>query len=240
MNFFSFLFFCILICSCGNQLKEQDNTSNQTVTSGLVAKSMKDTVSQNIFGDLVSGSYGDISLAFGKDNVLTGVYEYYDNWDENSKEYANINVFYFYGEKSGDSVFVIHAGWPGNDQSLSGKLVYGNVAPNPYIKVILNDQPNGYNDVDFTDSAGVKTSLTKSKKWIEVRLVKSVKARVYNSADSSTIRKGYLVKNDVLKLISKQDDGWDQVEYNPKGNDNKSSIFWIKEDDLYNVDSSKW
>lgn len=43
-------------------------------------------------------------------------------------------------------------------------------------------------------------------------------------ADFSVIRKGYLVKNDIVKVLSKNGGGWYYIAYNPKNNNTKSTF----------------
>src|SRR6187455_3210567 len=49
---------------------------------------------------LSSGRYGETSLAIDSSNNITGVYEYYDGWNDGYKEYMQICKFYFSGKLS--------------------------------------------------------------------------------------------------------------------------------------------
>jgi len=33
---------------------------------------------------------------------------------------------------------------------------------------------------------------------------------------------------------------WYNIEYNPKNDNTRSSIYWIREEDLYDIDPAKW
>ena len=67
-----------------------------------------------IQSDKLSGVYKDISIAIDSSNhLVTGVYEYYDKWDDHYKEFLDVNVFFFTGAITGGDVVSIRASWPG-------------------------------------------------------------------------------------------------------------------------------
>ena len=175
-----------------------------------------------------SGSYGDLSLAVEQKDV-TGVYEYYDNWDPKAKEFLDINVFYFKGNLVNDSTAIITTSWPGEDQILSGTIRFNNSISNSRsILIKLNEQPNGYSNVDFTQPSGVKMELTQQKDWLEIRLVASERCATYDKPDIKSKRKSYIIKNDVVKIVKVEGD-FVQIEYDGK---NATAFYWIKSSDL--------
>lgn len=180
---------------------------------------------------VVAGRYNEMSIAIDSIDNVTGVYEYYDLWDETHKEYMQICRFYFSGHyKKGDSSIDINTSWPGTDQKLKGKLKL-NRTGTPRIGLFLNDMPNGYSAVDFTDENAYSRKLEEKKAWTQIRLIKSAKAKLYDAPDSLKVKKGYIVKNDIVKLISKVN-GWYKIEYNPPGDNSKSIIAWLREEDI--------
>lgn len=188
---------------------------------------------------LISGRYSEISIAMDSNNSVTGVYEYYDNWDEKFKEYTEQNVFYFEG-KLEDNVILVKTAWPTSEQRLLGKIKVTEKGNTKFLNLVLNNAPNGYAAEDLTREGGFIKKLDQKKDWIQVRLVKSSRSRLYNAPDVSTARKGYLVKNDIVKVITVTQSGWMKIEYNPKNDNSKSTIVWMREEDFYSTNVSKW
>lgn len=98
----------------------------------------------SIPNQLSSGRFGDVSLANYGDTV-TGIYEYYDKWDEKTKSYLDLNLIYFFGLFKNNNT-LIQAGWPGNPIS-TGELKFSD-----QFTIKLKDQPDGYAAVDFVIS----------------------------------------------------------------------------------------
>jgi hypothetical protein len=128
------------------------------------------------------GFYSEFSLAMDSTGLLTGVYEYYDRWDEGAKEFLDINLLYFAGHVGLDSVALINGGWPDSDQHLKGRLKFFRAGDRGEFEINLDNEPNGYNDVSFRK--GVVRALDIPKKWIEVRIVKVSKAHLFDQPDS--------------------------------------------------------
>lgn len=215
----TFLYSLILLSAlnCANIEKSKHHIPS-------VASSNPQTITK-----LASGKYGNVSIAVTGDTV-TGVYEYYDKWDETAKQFLDINVFYFYGRLS-NGQFPIKAGWPGDDL-LSGSITYENG-----IKLRLEDQPNGYAAVDFV-GAGYKSANTSIKNWIGIGVVKSEKSYLFKQPAIEKT-KIYLVSEDVVKVVERMQ-GWSHIEYNPPAKPGKVFTGWIKDSDLYNADPGKW
>jgi hypothetical protein len=236
LSIFIYLVFLISCQSANKKTKETSVDSNLSQISDLGLKG--DRMGIPIFA---SGIYQDISLAYDSSSkIVTGVYQYYDNWDEKYKEYLNVNVFYFFGIVNQNKTINIKGAWPTNKQQLNGKLSNNQNNDSIFIGLHLDQQPLGYNDVDFTNNNGALMNLESLKKWIQIRIVKSPVAGLFNSPDSSALRKGYLVKTDIVKVFSKSENGWYNIEYNPKNNNSKSTIVWMREEDLYDIDPMKW
>jgi hypothetical protein len=83
-------------------------------------------------------------------------------------------------------------------------------------------------------------NLSKQKNWIQIRIIKLPKARFFDTPDSLRERKGYLIKNDVVKVLSKNTGGWYNIEYNPVNSSTKSTYGWLREEDFYDIDLLKW
>jgi len=221
----------VFLTSCSNDVTNAGNKVRAKDSTPALPK--VDAIS------FVSGNYQDISLAVGTNKTLTGVYEYRENWSEKYKSYINENVFYFFGKIINDSTSEINASWPTTHQSLKGKIITRKNEDKTWIEVSLNAQPLGYNDVDFTSSPGVLKQLDSPKHWIEIRVVKSERAKIFNLPDFTAAKKGYVVKNDIVKILSKKAE-WCEVEYCPKNDRTKSTIMWLKIEDLSDIEPAKW
>ena len=178
----------------------------------------------------ISGIYGDISIAVNANGKkISGVYQYYDKWNKKYKSFTDINTFFFTGSFDTDTSVSIIAGWP-KIQKIRGKIIFTN---NKSIIVFLDQQPDGYNDVNFKSKLGVSMNFKQKKDWLEINLIKSQKAKLFNEADSSTARKGYLVKEDVVKTISLIKNGWVKIEYCQPGFLDQITRGWIRREVLY-------
>ncbi|QEC76509.1 hypothetical protein [Mucilaginibacter ginsenosidivorax] len=179
---------------------------------------------------------GDITINING-GVLTGVYEYYDNWDDQFKEYRNINVFYIYGTSSDGVNYKINTIWPGDSEGISGILSF---TGNKKIKIILNSQPLGYASFDFTANT-VKNifSLKASSTATGIRLIKPAKAPLYNYDGKAFIkRNGYLIKGNIVTLLSTNNE-FAQISYHSPTTD-KNAIYWLNTIDLYDANPALW
>ncbi len=226
-SYSSMLFFLLffVLFSCGDNkpvIKSQEPADN------LQIDSLKQAIVK-----LKPGRYGDLSVAVDTLNNVTGVYEFYNAWDEQYKEYMQVNVFYFAGVLKGNIVDIKTA-WPTSEQRLSGKLLISNDS----VRLSLNEMPDGYASVDFVK--GFSNKISEPKYWKQIRIVKLPKVRLFNSPDSSQPRKGYLIANDVVKVLSVENKNWLKIEFSSKG-DTKNLIYgWIQEDALYGIDPENW
>jgi hypothetical protein len=178
---------------------------------------------------LESGKYGDVSIAVSGDTV-TGVYEYYDKWNESAKQFTDVNVFYFFGRLSNGKI-AIKSGWPG-EELISGLITYDGG-----IRLALKDQPNGYAAVDF-EGEGYKFEKTANRKWQRIGIIRADKAYLHQAPSLEKTRI-FVVANDVVKIIEKVQ-GWSRVEYSPLTNSSKIFTGWIQDSDLYSIDPDKW
>jgi hypothetical protein len=170
----------------------------------------------------IYGMYNEISLAIDN-HTITGTYQYYDKWNEKLKEFIDINVFYFQGSFVSDSMAIITAGWPGV-QKLTGKLIF---SKDSSVTIFLSEQPYGYNDVDFSSKRGVTKGIRKTMPWHKIVLL-SDKTRFFNAPDSSSIRKGYLVKGDIVKVLQTINANWEEIDYSSPIALDKNTRYWIR------------
>jgi hypothetical protein len=225
MKLFIFLF---LFISCVNN--QSPNEQKKQI--------LNDTLRQRK-PSVISGKYGELSVAVDTNGLISGVYEFYNDWDNQLKEFMQTNVFYFMGTIANDTTIRIKTAWPTSDQKLSGKITIHNKSNNIYLKLLLNDMPDGYASANFVKE-GLIAKITEKKAWRQIRLIKASKARIFDSSDSSKPRKAYLVANDVVKILETKNNDWMKIEFNNKNNNAKSTFGWIKENVLYNTNLNNW
>ena len=188
-------------------------------------KASKYLQKSNVKRNVESGIYSN-NLVIAIDSIgnLTACYQYYDKWNERSKEYTDINTFYFFGTFNGDSC-KITCNWPTFDNKISGMFY----KLHDSVNLVLDEQPPGYSDVDFTERQEFKATVLIKKDWNEIGLIK-VKTFFNSEPDINKNLKMYVVKNDVVKVIQEKG-SWLQVEFNPI-NSQKSYNGWITKNSL--------
>lgn len=212
---------CLSILLFSLSCKSQNRSPN-----GL---SIDDISKYNWIAKLAPGFYSDLSIAV-KDSLITGVYEYYDGWDARYKSFVQSSQCYFVGVlKAGSNTVLVKAGWPFNE-STHGVIKLSNSTS---LCLSLNDQPVGYGAVDFVDT-GYCSQLNSAKEWVQIRIVKSKKAALYSTPDSSSRKKGYLVNEDIVR-VSSINGNWLNIEYYDLTNRNNVKSYWVREEDLYGI-----
>jgi len=175
-----------------------------------------------------SGQYDELLIGIDQDNgVVTGFYENATGWDEKTKTPRFVCSFYLYGEQRGDS-FKISTWWPGDDleDTINGELRFN---ADGSVSVRLESEHGGcWNVNHFADKDPSNHSLDKPGSWTSIRVVRVRTAYFHDKPDEQTRRKGYLVKDNVIRVFS-HTPGWVLAEYG----DEKVSRGWIKESDLY-------
>jgi len=180
---------------------------------------------------------GQITISINN-GVLTGVYEYYDKWNENYKEYMDINIVYIYGYNSNGLNYKITSISPGNNEIINGVCDFTNDYKT--LRIVLKDQPPGYASFDFTkDTKDNLFSLKSSNKFSGVRIVKSKKTALYDYDGQTFIkRKAYLVKGDIVTLLDSLKE-YSKISYHSFSTD-KTNMYWINHEDLYEANPELW
>lgn len=214
---------CFTSCHQNGKMRNPRSLSGRAATTALDNQRLH-----------LAGRYENISVAIDSSGLLTGVYEYYNAWDSHFKEYMQINVFYFTGMLQGNRA-KIETAWPTSDQRIDGVIEFGEDT----LKLILKEMPDGYASDAFTE--GVVKRLTSSHDWSQIGIVKSPKVYLLNEPDSFRSRNaGYLVKYDIVKIISKSNDNWVRVEFSKKNVWTQSVVGWIMLRSIYSYDAAKW
>ncbi len=188
-------------------------------------------------GGIYSSDKGTITIAINK-GVLTGVYEYYDKWNEKYHEYTDINVFYIYGNSSDNIHYKISTGWPDDDQPVKGDIVF--LDNFDKLDIRLLKQTEGYAILDFTTATNDNIFPLKTRKLFkEIRIVKSSKAILCDYEHGIfTNKKAYLVNGNVVSIIDTVGEHI-KVDYHSPVTD-KSILYWMSKKDLFDANPKFW
>lgn len=186
---------------------------------------------------------GEYSSNFGQftivvtNNKITGLYEYYEQYDEKVKGYLRENIFFLKGTSVNGKDFSIIStdpGFPGDIQK--GRLSF----LNGKLKIVLTGTPPmdaGF-DIDH-ESDKSYFPFVKPNKYLLLTFIKSKRAYLYNlNGDNFTIRKGYLVSNEFVKVVEKKDN-FSKVLYQPV-TDGKIYTYWVSNQDLLDPTADNW
>jgi hypothetical protein len=156
-------------------------------------------------------------------NQLTGYYENYTGWDEESNSPRFSCVFYIEGEIT-DSKFSITTYYPNYSETILG---YIEINSDSSINIKLAEEHGGCWNVEHFANEPNKFSIEENKDWIAIKFVKSDKAYFYNEKSEDKKRKAYIIKNDFV-LIKKIEGDWAYGVYEGK----TITKGWIKLSDL--------
>jgi hypothetical protein len=163
----------------------------------------------------VAGRYGELSLALDEDDNVSGVYEFHNGWDAATKDFTQINVFYFQGYIV-DSNIHLKTSWPGIDEAISGAIRFFDSLGKPHISMILDEMPSGYASVDFTKEGEFIRSLDKEKNWKQILVANAGKLPVFTQPDSLSDRNASLEIGEIVKVVNKSNGDWLEIECNPR------------------------
>jgi hypothetical protein len=174
-----------------------------------------------------SGAYDlGLKLAFdNKSNKLSGYFENYTGWDEDTKSARFSCIFYIEGTVEGLKV-KIKTYFPTDKKE---DIIEGNIeiVNNKSVKIKLPEEHGGcWNVQHFADEAA-KFDLQKSTNWIQIRYTETDKTYFYNGKSIDKKSKAYLVKGDFV-CIDKIDGDWAYCTYFGK----RTTSGWIQLKDL--------
>lgn len=176
---------------------------------------------------LISGVYDSgLKLAYDcKTNILTGYFESYAGWDEETNNSRFSCLFYIEGIAN-DSLLKIATYYPEwkTKDIIEGTL---EIINNRTVKIKLPNEHGGcWNVEHFTDEPA-KFELEKSIAWTQIRYVDTEKTYFYSENSIKKKQKAYLVKNDLV-YIDKIEGDWAYCTFYGK----KKTIGWLKTIDL--------
>ena len=180
-----------------------------------------------LFGQIIfSGEY-DIGLVLAYDNKtnkITGYYENYTGYDEESRSPKFSCIFYIIGTVSGNQ-FSVDTYYPnGSSDSIKGKI---HIINQKNLSIKLPDEHGGCWNVQHFADEQVQYTLQKRIDWIQIRFVTNNKTYFHFDKDINKKQKSYLVKNDFVG-IEKIEDEWAYCTFYGL----KTKKGWIRIEDL--------
>lgn len=180
--------------------------------------------------DLLSGKYDSgMFIAFDKQNAkITGYFENYTGWDEETKSPRFSCIFYIEG-KVDSSIVTINTFYP-EDKTTDRIIGSLRIDPDSAVSIKLPEEHGGcWNVHHFADSY-TKFDLLHINDFIQIRYATSPKAYFYSDTLYDKKSKAYVVKNDFL-FISKIMGDWAFCTFSGK----KITSGWIKLEDLNEI-----
>ncbi|MFN7045076.1 MAG: hypothetical protein ACK4M1_07750 [Flavobacterium sp.] len=174
-----------------------------------------------------SGEY-DNSLRMAYDSEskkITGYYENYTGWDEETKAPRFSCIFYIEGTVSEQKV-KIKTYYPEdkNEDTIEGHI---EIANNETIYIVLPEEHGGcWNVQHFADKPD-KFELIKKTNWIQIRYVDTEKSYFHKSKSDTKKQKPYVIKGDIV-YVEKIEGDWALCSYFDK----KTTKGWLKVADL--------
>ena len=180
-----------------------------------------------IFAQEHSGEYiNGLKLAYNNTSKkITGYFEGYSGWDEQSKTAQFSCIFYIEGTLNGKKAS-INTYYPEEkaDDQIDGSL---EIIGNNLVQIKLSDEHGGCWNVQHFMDETVRFELEKAQHWVEIRYVNSEKSYFHSEKSADAKLKSYLVKGNVI-CIEKIESGWALCSYFGK----KTTRGWIKTADL--------
>jgi hypothetical protein len=176
---------------------------------------------------LISGEYS-FGLRFAYDeqsSMVTGYFENYTSWDEETESPRFSCIFYLEGvvEENKAKIISYYPGTIGGD-TIKGTL---KIINNKTISIQLSEEHGGCWNVQHFVDEPVKFQSEDSIPWFQIRFIDAPKAYFYSTKSTGNRQKAYVIKNDKVYVI-KQDKNWALCVFYGK----KTTKGWIKVSDL--------
>jgi hypothetical protein len=170
------------------------NKMKYTIITGLLL-----CFSNMIFGQtLISGDY-DFGLKLAYDNTthqLTGYFENYTGWDEETNNAKFSCIFYIEGKAAGKK-FKINTYYPlyKLDDQIEGDI---EIVDHENVTIKLPEEHGGCWNVQHFADKPEAFSLEKKAAWLQVRYVTADRSYFFKESNTGTKLKSYLVKGDFV------------------------------------------
>ena len=177
-----------------------------------------------------SGEYEfGLKLAFdNKTKKLTGYFENYTGWDDETNNPKFSCIFYIEGLVTKNK-FEVLTYYPEDKSvdSINGQI---EIINDTIIKIKLPNEHGGCWNVQHFADEPVLFDIEKKAKWTQIKYVVKDKTYFYSEKSETKKQKDYLVKNDFV-CIDKTDGDWSYCTFYGK----RITKGWIKSVDLNKV-----
>lgn len=183
------------------------------------------TLGQHI---LKSGEYDNgLRLAYdSQSNKITGYYENFTGWNEDTKTPRFSCIFYIEGDFSGQKT-TIKTYFPEDNKNEDTIEGYMEVVNEETINIKLPEDHGGCWNVQHFADKPEAFKLEKNFNWIQIRYVNTTKSYFYKEQSNDKKLKSYLIKGDIV-FIEKIENEWVFCSYFGK----KTIKAWLKVSDL--------
>lgn len=183
------------------------------------------TLGQHI---LKSGDYDNgLRLAYdSQSNKITGYYENFTGWNEDTKTPRFSCIFYIEGDFSGQKT-TIKTYFPEDNKNEDTIEGYMEVVNEETINIKLPEDHGGCWNVQHFADKPEAFKLEKNFNWIQIRYVNTTKSYFYKEQSNDKKLKSYLIKGDIV-FIEKIENEWVFCSYFGK----KTIKAWLKVSDL--------
>lgn len=187
------------------------------ILTPIIAKCQSNQVS-----NIESGEY-DGGLRIGYDSGTQKLSGILDIREENYKSTCKL---FFIGKLQNADERVVKISF--FDVNSLEKIDSGTLTISSHFVVIKSSSQITFcqNVVDL--KSGEKFELVKKKNIISLDLIKTEKCYVFTAPDSSTVTKKYLIRGDIVSIVSTPKGEYEKFEFEGK----KNTIGWIKRDSL--------
>lgn len=175
------------------------------------------------FCQIKSGDYGEgLTLSYNpKNNQITGFYENFTGYDEETNQSRFSCIFYIQGNlKNSKAEITTYFPLDKNDDSITGEFQIMN---DGQIQIKLKDDHGGCWNVQHFKDEFVNFALEKEENWIEIRYINSAQSYFYSDKIDRSKKRAYLVKGDIV-YIDMIDGNWIHCLYKGK----KTTKGWMK------------
>lgn len=165
-------------------------------------------LSNSVFGQkVISGVYSNgLTLSYDSAaNRLSGYYENYTGWDEETKSSKFSCVFYIEGIAVGQK-FNVKTYYPTDkkDDNIDGTI---EIMDSNTIAIQLREEHGGCWNVQHFAEKSEMFQLEKREKWLQIKYVDIDKAYFYKDKSVDAKMKAYLVRGDII-YIEKIENNW--------------------------------
>jgi len=161
---------------------------------------------------VISGEYID-ALKIAYDSAtkkITGYYENYTGWDEQTNNPRFSCVFYIEGIVTGKKIRI--QTYSPVDKKID--LIQGSfeIVTNRKVLIKLPEEHGGCWNVEHFADSSVEFTLEKRQPWRQIRYVDITKAYFYSDKSDSTRLKAYILKGEVV-CVEKIEQEWAYCSY---------------------------